>query len=277
MILDSQTNKVYISEHTLWQYPRITQRVLNALSANNVPYELLKYTNDGWCRDYMPIQIEEDKFVQYRYSPDYLNNDDERIYITNPTRTLKELGIKTQRTSIIIDGGNVIKCPDCIIMTKKVFKENKCPVNDKALIKRLERLFGCDILFLPWDVKEKYGHADGIVRYVGGDEVLMTNYWDIDAKLADEMCESLSRRFTVHTLKYDVETPHRNNWAYINFLQTEQVILVPAFGKDEDAQALQQILGYFPNYEGRVFPVRVTGLVKDGGALNCITWNIKKH
>lgn len=278
MILDSQTNKVYISEQTLWQYPRITQRLLNALSANNVPYELLKHTNDVWCRDYMPIQIEENKFIKYRYFPDYLDNDRNRKYITNPTRTLKALGIETQRTRIVIDGGNVIKCPDCIIMTEKVFKENNHSLNDTVFIKRLERLFGCEILFLPWDKNEKYGHSDGIVRYIRDNQVLMTNYWDFDARKADEMYNRLSRRFNVHVLSYDVENPHKNNWAYINFLHTEQVIFVPAFGREEDAQALQQIARNYPNYKGRIFPVKVNGLVKDGGALNCITWNIKhKH
>lgn len=60
-------------------------------------------------------------------------------------------------------------------MTEKVFYENKNVARDRV-IAMLEQLFECSIVFLPWDRSEKYGHADGIVRWVGGDTVLLTAY-----------------------------------------------------------------------------------------------------
>ena len=43
-------------------------------------YDLLN-TRDIWSRDYMPVQLTNDLFLNYTYSPDYLS--DQKAYITN--------------------------------------------------------------------------------------------------------------------------------------------------------------------------------------------------
>lgn len=275
MVLDEQTNKVYISAKTYKRHPIITKRLLKALEDECVPYELLQHTKYSWCRDYMPIQITNDYFLQYRYYPDYMDNEEYRLCITDPTEALESIGVKTVKTDIILDGGNVIKCKDCVIMVDKVFKENKDKYSQSALVNELEKLFDCEVIFLPWDEKyEIYGHADGVVRFVADGKVIMTNYHDYDRKLADKYIDILSRNFDVEVLEYKRKT-FAKNWAYINYLQTERSIFVPIFEKEEDEQALQQIERLFPSYKGHIKPVKLTGIVDEGGAINCITWNIK--
>ena len=67
-----------------------------------IKYEILKYTNDFWCRDYMPIQLEEDVFIKYRYYPDYLlTTKEDKNTITNSSRTCKCIDIKYKETDII--------------------------------------------------------------------------------------------------------------------------------------------------------------------------------
>ncbi|WP_240524937.1 agmatine deiminase family protein [Candidatus Sulfidibacterium hydrothermale] len=70
---------------------------------------------------------------------------------------------------------------------------------------------------------------------------------------------------------------NKRNWAYINFLQTKDLILLPKFEIDEDEQALEQIKRYYPDYaeNDRIAQINMTKIVKYGGALNCITWTIK--
>lgn len=87
-----------------------------------------------------------------------------------------------QPIKLVLDGGNVVKCGDTVVMTDKVFVENK----DKtpAEVERILRdAFQCDILFLPWEnVKENYtGHSDGIVHYAGDGKILLTNYDDFQS------------------------------------------------------------------------------------------------
>ncbi len=68
------------------------------------------------------------------------------------------------------------------------------------------------------------------------------------------------------------------NWAYINFLQTKDLILVPKLNIEEDVQAFEQISRHYPSYavKGRIAQVEMTKIVKEGGALNCATWTRKR-
>lgn len=173
MVADRLTDTVYFSQWALNDFPVPIANVCRLLGKHGVKYGFLRHTKDYWCRDYMPIQVNDDKFVQYTYAPDYLRDD--RGYMTDPTSALHDLGIQTVKTELLIDGGNIVKCPDRVIMTEKVFYENKNVPRDRV-IAMLEQLFECGIVVLPWDRSEKYGHADGIVRWVGGDTVLLTAY-----------------------------------------------------------------------------------------------------
>ena len=71
-------------------------------------------------------------------------------------------------------------------MTAKVFEENPQWI-PRDLIERLTRTFGADIIFLPWDTNEIYGHTDGIVRFIDDDSVLMTNYAQFDPVMASRI------------------------------------------------------------------------------------------
>lgn len=71
-----------------------------------------------------------------------------------------------------------------------------------------------------------------------------------------------------------MEYPNKNNWAYINFLRIGDTIFIPGLGAEEDEQALQQIKSYYP--ECKVLQIEASEVVEKGGALNCITWNIKE-
>ena len=64
------------------------------------------------------------------------------------------------------------------------------------------------------------------------------------------------------------------SWAYINFLQTERLIVVPMLELEEDEQALEQIEKVFPDVE--VIGVPALEAVRKGGGMNCVTWNVKE-
>ena len=165
MVTDRLTDTVYFSEWALNDFPIPINNVCKLLDKYQIKYGFLHHTKDYWCRDYMPIQVNETKFVQYVYAPDYLQNKENKRYITDPTATLHDLAIQPVKTNLIIDGGNIIKCPDKVIMTEKVLIENKNITRNKV-VAILEQLFECSIVFLPWDKSETYGHADGIVCWV---------------------------------------------------------------------------------------------------------------
>jgi agmatine/peptidylarginine deiminase len=74
---------------------------------------------------------------------------------------------------------------------------------------------------------------------------------------------------------FDVKSPESNwNWAYINYLQVGRKIIMPAFRISEDQDALNYVQSANPDCEVRQISMR--DIVNNGGALHCLTWNVKK-
>ena len=277
LLADADTDTVYFSNWLPKECPNLYKNLKQILTANNVDCRLLKYTNDIWCRDFMPIQTEDNRFVSYNYYPNYLNNPKDKKYITDAKKVgnvnFLKWGDNVVELDLIIDGGNVVKCGNKIVMTEKVFVENKDKSRDEVQ-KMLENAFQCEIVFIPWDREEKYGHSDGVIHYLGGNRVLMTNYEQFDAEMAEKFHQVLAKHFEVVSLKYDVENLNDNSWAYINYLQIDDLVLVPHLGIPEDEQAQQQIENLLPECNVISVPDAMEA-VQEEGAFNCISWNIK--
>lgn len=273
-ITDKETNIVYISSLLADECPSFYKRFVNLLQTNKIPFGIIRNTNDIWVRDYMPIQIYNDHFIQYCYNPDYLQNaKEDKESITDTDVACQELGICCYKTGLVIDGGNVVKAGRFIIMTEKVYTENK-HLSPSEIRRRLREIFHCDIIMLPWDKHEKYGHADGIVKSIDNNTVLLTNYEDYDSEIGARFEKILSEHFIVQKLHYNVEKRNDNNWAYINFLRLGKHLIIPGLGTAEDEQAIAQISNYYPDCN--VLQIEASEIINKGGALNCITWNIKQ-
>ena len=275
MLPDSHTNTVFFSDWLSKECPKLYQSLTKALQDNAVDYQILGNTNDIWCRDYMPIQTDEKRFVSYKYYPNYLVDKHQEQYITNFQDVGKVDFLRQAEVvplNLVLDGGNVVKCGNKIVMTEKVFVENK-EMSRNEVQRLLDEAFQCEIVFLPWDKRERYGHSDGIIHYLGDNRVLLTNYGDLSPYFHRRFRKALENHFEVIPLKYDVKQKHKRSWAYINYLQVGNLVLVPQLGIPEDAQALQQIAEAMP--QCKVVGVRALEAVRKGGALNCIAWNIK--
>ena len=278
MTTDNLTNTVYFSDLLPKKCPILNQHIVEVLETNKIRYVYLSETKDIWCRDFMPIQIEEDHFVFYKYTPDYLQTPYYRRIQTNPEKVfqapqnrLEQITRNAITIDLVIDGGNVVKCGDTIVMTEKVFVENKDKTRTEVE-RILKDAFRCDILFLPWDRKETFGHSDGIVHYAGDGKILLTNYDDSSIYYYRRFREVLEKQFEVVPLKYATKRRHARSWAYINFLQIGKLVLVPQLGLEEDGQALEQIANALSDFE--VIGIQALEAVRRGGGLNCISWNI---
>lgn len=275
MITDNLTNIVFFSDLLPKLCPGLYKSLHKILSVNSIEHRLLSNTKDIWCRDYMPIQADSKHFVFYKYNPDYLQKPYYKRTITDVNLIVNIDSLRQEKwtnLNLVMDGGNVVKCGDKIIMTEKVFAENK----DKKrydVIRLLEDTFQCDFVFLPWDREEIFGHSDGIVHYIGDNRVLMTNYADFDPYMARRFANVLKKHVEVIPLTYSVKRKHQRSWAYINYLQIGKLVIVPQLGIPEDEQALRQIKEVLPQYE--VVGAPALEAVRKGGALNCISWNVK--
>lgn len=270
MIPDDQCNVVCFSSWLKSDYPDVYEGLTGILDRHHVAYGIIPGTNDVWCRDYMPLQLDKERFLCYTYRPDYLlKKPTDKQYITDSLKVCRDMRLKVRASSLVIDGGNVVKIGDKVIMTEKVFVENPA-LSKEELRKELERQMECEIIFIPWDRVEKYGHADGILKPISDTAILMTNYHDFDKSYADEVIKRLSSRFKIEMLSYKVPKMVPESWSYINFLTVDHLIVLPALGIEEDEQALEQVRMYYPDYA--IEQLNISDLVKDGGGLNCVSW-----
>ena len=175
---------VFFSENLKRYYPKVYNELAEILSKHDVCCGTLKGTADYWCRDYMPVQVDSNSFVQFQYHPDYLK--ELRDYET-PTETSIELAKMLLPSSsicvssIVADGGNFTFASTkkgrgytpVVVMTEKIFIENP-DIDRQNLIFQLEKLFpNHKFLFLPWDRGDTCGHTDGILHAVGSNKVLV--------------------------------------------------------------------------------------------------------
>jgi len=229
----------------------------------------------------MPVQINENKFVEYRYDPDYLQEKKYRKQKTYPDLVCENIDLKTCKTDLILDGGNVIKWENKVILTDKIISENSAKYCKSELLSKLKSFFEVDsIILIPWFRSEKFGHADGMIRFIDADHVLVDGYY-LHAKL--DFNNKFYRVLKMNNLTpiefiFNVPKQSNKNWGYLNFLQMEKLILFPQFGIDEDAQALEQIKHAFPEYaeKGQIETIDCTEIIRQGGVLNCISWNVKR-
>lgn len=276
---------VYFSKNLKRYYSKIYNELVNILSKHEVTYGTLDGTADYWCRDYMPVQVDNNYFVQFKYHPDYLEGL--RDYET-PTEVSMRLA-KTliphsliSCSSIVADGGNftfgTIKkgrgYTPVVVMTEKIFIENPA-MQKQEIVSQLEKLFpNHKFLFLPWDKNDTCGHTDGILHSIGNNKVLV-NLKVYPNEIAIRMRSILESCFKVIDL--ELSDYHDLSWAYINMIHTPNVIIIPGLGLPTDKEALEHIKELLPEYKDKIYQVQMPSIIKrGGGALNCLSWTFRQ-
>lgn len=276
-MIDRQTNFVFLADSLFQMYPAFASRFTDTLTNWSVPFVLLPDTRDVWAKDYMPIQSAQDTYVQFAYAPDYLKAKRYQHLRTDPSVVTRNIGIATRNCDLILDGGNVIQGENFVVLTDKVFQENR-HLEKRSVYEILETIFQRQIVIIPRNPSDYTGHADGMVRAYGSSSVLINRYQQSETKLAKRIHRAL-REAGVEYIEVPYSPYHNssNDHAigyYINFLELENTIFLPRFGLPDDEIALDAFIELYPSY--RVIPVLCDEVAKDGGALNCISWNVRK-
>lgn len=284
MITDLETNFLYLSNKlTEIRYSDFLTNFNNHLKRLNIKFQFLDNTNDIWCRDFMPIQVHENKFVQFRYEPYYLKNFD---YLKTNPKKIKEINnFNIIHSDIILDGGNVVKSKEKVIITDQIVKDNKEKYTEKSLISKLQKLFEIEyIIIVPHLPYDWSGHADGIVRFFDEQTVLINDYSKTRQSVSWQT--KFKRRLKNYNLK-TIEIPYlefekKNDegispatGCYMNYLQIGETIFLPTFNIPEDEKAIKQFENELFKSKN-VISVQANQIADRGGVLNCIAWNINK-
>ncbi len=254
---------------------RFYRKFIKVLEENGIRYGLLPGTKDIWCRDYMPIQTAKNRFIQFNYAPSYLKGY--KHLITDTKKVCKAIGIRPILSNIILDGGNVVASKNRAIMTSRILKDNPGYGKDE-LIKKLKTFLKVrEVIVLPEDPDDIFGHADGMVRFIKRNTILVNDYKRESKTFKDKFYGAIRKAGLkmVH-LPYN---PYRNakkldaTGCYINYLQVGKMIFVPSFGMIEDNKALKVLKKVFKAY--KVVQIPSNQIAKRGGVLNCISWGIQ--
>jgi len=282
MIADSETNIVYFSEllKTTKEFEPNFSRITSILEKHNIKYAFLEGTKDIWARDYMPIQTAIDRFVQFRYEPSYLKN--ELNLQSDPKKVCSLNGITPIYSKINLDGGNVVKWHDKVMVTDRIYSENPEYSDYATLVKEIEDLLETECIIIP-QIRNTYdftGHADGLVRFINNSTILVSDldmefkYWSTSMKTVIE--KHGFRFINMPFFSYKDKTfPDSAIGCYMNYLEIEDLIIFPIFEvtKNKDDQAIAIIKSIYPNKH--IETININNIVKHGGLMNCISWNIK--
>ena len=256
------------------------------------------------------ISMAHDIFISYTYKPDYLQDYPEcvtnwqlhRVHTQKQLVNEQSFDFKVIQMPLILDGGNVVKAivnnKPCFIMCDKVLQENNLNYEDFQIWWKnwwQDNFDGTEMEFvlLPWEGHETnpIGHADGMVRYIEEGRVLLTNYDDFDKVYKDyhgclfkDKLEEVG--FKVDSLsfldKFNYQEDKmfrllfKHSWCYLNYLETNNGIILPALSEimdcDNDLAALECFKELFPKKD--VVQVFAAPLINEGGAIHCITWDL---
>jgi len=281
MIPGKETNIVYLSER-LYSDKRFTNAcnaLVTLLDNHRIKHNFLAATKDIWCRDYMPVQIEKGKFIQFRYEPSYLIDDLELQ--SDPIEVCKANKIKPQFSKINLDGGNVVNWSDRAIITDRVFDENPQYISKTKLIGEIEKLLEVEIIIIPQINTDFTGHADGLVRFVdkntllGNDREKEYKYWKngINKILKEHGISYIDIPFLDHKEK---KFPDHAIGCYVNYLEVQNLIVLPIFEvkNNHDKEVYEIFRQIFPDRKIETLNFNSVGLF--GGLLNCTTWTINE-
>ena len=275
-------NKVYVSSILKEKFPHAAEELFSVLRKHKVAFKELINTRDIWCRDYMPVQNRMGELIQFTYNPSYLKGNKEWEESRSDVHDVCSANSITPIFSDInIDGGNVVLFGDKAILTDRIFQEN--PDYEKnILVSELEELLKAKVIIIPAFKTDVTGHADGMVRFVDKNTIL-GNDLNIEYKYIrdgiNKACTNNGLRYInvpFFEPKYDKNHEMNAIGIYVNYLEVDNLIVLPKFNvdgnHDEEVESLFKMI--FP--DRFIETVDYNEVAIEGGLLNCTTWTIKE-
>ena len=255
-----------------------------AVTMHRVPHQ------DVWLRDSGPIFVARDGellLVDWEFNgwggkyPAELDND-------IPTHVARILdsgppyrpGIVMEGGSLEVNGGGVaITTRQCLLTPTR-----NPALGERDLEHQLRDYLGVEeVVWLDEGLEGDHtdGHIDTITRFVDENTIVTSSCDDTSDPNHATLAANLERlRSNAHRRRFRiVELPiptgrvefegERLPLTYANFYIVNGGVVVPVYGKAEDAQAIDILRPLFPNRD--VVPVPSRALITGGGSFHCVT------
>ena len=260
---------LYLSKLLSRDYVYDAVSLTTTLTLHGVRFQYVLNTRDIWLRDFMPVQTRTRQLVSFRYEPSYLAKFPKLR--TDFRRDIAPgFGLPVVYSGINLDGGNVVFSPskETAVISDRIFSENPA-IPRKKLVDELEQLLQAEVILIPALKHDMTGHADGMVRFVD-EKTALGN----DIRIRDGLERRIKHILKEHGI-HVIDFPYREArgisavGSYLNFLETERYIFLPVFGLNRDKEAVSAAHQIFSK---TVIPVSIREIARQGGCLNCISW-----
>jgi len=255
-------------------------------------------TNDAWCRDHgATFVFRSDGDSTQRVAINWGYNAwggkwppfdlDQKVACA----MAESVGNECVTVNKIIEGGALETNGAGILLTTAscVLNANRNPDLTQSEAEDLFRTYlGVrDIIWLDGEIEgdDTDGHIDNIARFVDERTVVCGAIGDPASSGATERAETLKRLRSYRTPDDQslnvVEIPmpqtlfHNGSVlpaSHLNFLITNETVLLPVFGGESDAEALSIVEHLFPNRD--VIPLYCSRIVRGLGAIHCLTQQV---
>ncbi len=193
MIQDRDTNIVFVADRLERRFPDVYRGLMAILTEHGIPLRTIPGTRSVWCRDYLPVQVAEDRFVQFRYEPDYLTGKYRHL------RADGEIGPRLSwlegclQSEVVLDGGNVVGRGGRAIVSDKIFRANT-GLSRTGLGVALKKDLGlAELIVIPQEPDDPIGHSDGMVSWLGERSILVNDYSTVCGAFRRRIRRSLNR------------------------------------------------------------------------------------
>src|SRR3990172_4840855 len=277
---------------------QIVKRRLQFPSAENVRFHQVR-TVDSWIRDYGPnflineageLAYNDWIFNAWGNKYEELKKDD-----AIPADLERALSIPRFEPHIVLEGGSIdVNGAGCVLTTEQcLLNPNRNPDLGRSQLEQyLKDYLGVvKVLWLGEGIvgDDTDGHIDDIARFVSPEVIVCAieeDPADANYKLLEDnfrrlqlMTDSKGRKFEIIALPMPgvvagaSEGGSRNlerlPASYTNFYVANGTVLVPIFGHNNDARALETIQNVFPGRQ--VMGINCEPLVWGMGTIHCIT------
>ena len=231
---------------------------------------------DIWIRDFAPVRTRHASF-KFRYSPAYLCQEDARTIERGFMAWFRSLGLEAEPVDLVLDGGNfVYNGTDSVIITERIVEDNAGYTRAEIQQRIQSDLQLETVAIIPEGVREKTGHADGMVVWMS-EEVLGVARFAEPAR--SRVLRALEQELPGVELVELPFQPTGDMWegwesaagVYVNALSTEHALYVPQFGLEADPMAERVYRSLSAN---DVIPVRTGREVRLGGSIHCLSWEL---
>lgn len=267
--------EVFVSDLLRPRYASLHAELAHQLARFGIACHEIQGTRDIWCRDYMPVPIDDQRFVQFRYAPDYLTEASELV---TPPDVAEPIVGTSKRSKLVVDGGNVMRCGSVAIVTERVFVENV--TQSMAVVEReLREMLEVDrLVVIPVEPGDLFGHADGVLHLIDERMVLVNDYTQVDPDYGVRLGRVL-REHGIETIPIPIapevsdagDVPAATG-VYVNLLALSEAVFVPVYGIAADGPAIRSIAEAFRD-QSIIVPVDCRAVAREGGSLHCVTWS----